>query len=174
MLGLLAASAGCQQLTPEQALLHDAAEALALAREELELAREWGAPTTVGRSLRALGLIEGGSRGLELLEEQRELLEVADAGHRHALHNEVHARPAARIRLPALVVYVAVLNDGVDRDTELAMLDAAGAAHPIEVAPTFLGAHAVGRDPRAERRQRHVDRQRGAAHAPRPPWPVRR
>ena len=33
---------------------------------------------------------------------------------------------------------------GLDRDTELAMLDAAGAGHPIEVAPTFLGAHAVG------------------------------
>jgi uncharacterized membrane-anchored protein len=46
----------------------------------------------------------------------------ADAGHRHALHNEVHARPAARIRLPALVVYVAVLNDGVERHAELAHL----------------------------------------------------
>ena len=33
---------------------------------------------------------------------------------------------------------------GLDRDTELAMLDAAAADHPIEVAPTFLGAHAVG------------------------------
>src|SRR6478752_1752397 len=33
---------------------------------------------------------------------------------------------------------------GLDRDTELAMLDAAAAGHPIEVAPTFLGAHAVG------------------------------
>jgi imidazolonepropionase len=33
---------------------------------------------------------------------------------------------------------------GLDRDTELAMLDAARAPHAIEVAPTFLGAHAVG------------------------------
>jgi imidazolonepropionase len=33
---------------------------------------------------------------------------------------------------------------GLDHDTELAMLDAAAAGHPIEVAPTFLGAHAVG------------------------------
>ena len=32
---------------------------------------------------------------------------------------------------------------GLDRDTELAMLDAAAAGHPIEIAPTFLGAHAV-------------------------------
>jgi uncharacterized membrane-anchored protein len=30
----------------------------------------------------------------------------------------VHARPPARIRLPALVVYVAVLNDGVTREAE--------------------------------------------------------
>lgn len=37
---------------------------------------------------------------------------------REELHNEVHARPPARIRLPALVVYVAVLNDGVTREAE--------------------------------------------------------
>ncbi len=33
---------------------------------------------------------------------------------------------------------------GLDRDTELAMLDAAAAEHPIEVVPTYLGAHSVG------------------------------
>ena len=37
---------------------------------------------------------------------------------RSQLHNEVHARPQARIRLPALVVYVAVFNDGVTREQE--------------------------------------------------------
>jgi uncharacterized membrane-anchored protein len=37
---------------------------------------------------------------------------------RVTLHNEVHARPAARLRLPALIVYVAVLNDGVTREQE--------------------------------------------------------
>jgi uncharacterized membrane-anchored protein len=37
---------------------------------------------------------------------------------RAELHNEVHARPSARIRLPALVVYVAVLNAGVSRESE--------------------------------------------------------
>lgn len=41
---------------------------------------------------------------------------------RAILHNEVHARPTARIRLPALVVYVAVLNDGVSREDEWAHL----------------------------------------------------
>ena len=42
----------------------------------------------------------------------------ADDALREELHNEVHARPPARIRLPALVVYVAVLNDGVTREAE--------------------------------------------------------
>ncbi len=41
---------------------------------------------------------------------------------RVALHNEVHARPPARIRLPALVTYLAVLNDGVPREAECAHL----------------------------------------------------
>jgi uncharacterized membrane-anchored protein len=37
---------------------------------------------------------------------------------RVVMHNEVHARPPARIRLPALVLYVAVLNEGVSREEE--------------------------------------------------------
>lgn len=41
-----------------------------------------------------------------------------DDAWRHELHNEVHARPPARIRLPALVVLVAVLNEGVSREQE--------------------------------------------------------
>jgi uncharacterized membrane-anchored protein len=41
---------------------------------------------------------------------------------RAVLHNEVHARPSPTIRLPALVVYVAVLNDGVTREAEWAHL----------------------------------------------------
>lgn len=47
----------------------------------------------------------------------------ADDPQRTALHNEVHARPSARIRLPALIVYVAVLNEGVSRETECAHLN---------------------------------------------------
>lgn len=46
----------------------------------------------------------------------------ADDAQRHLLHNEVHARPQAHIRLPALVVYVAVLHEGVSREQELAQL----------------------------------------------------
>ena len=41
---------------------------------------------------------------------------------RTVLHNEVHARPSARVRLPALIVYVAVLNDGITREAECAHL----------------------------------------------------
>lgn len=41
---------------------------------------------------------------------------------RTALHNEVHARPSARVNLPALVTYVAVLNTGVSREEECAHL----------------------------------------------------
>jgi len=42
----------------------------------------------------------------------------SDDPQRESLHNEIHARPTARIRVPALVVYVAVLNAGVSREQE--------------------------------------------------------
>lgn len=45
-----------------------------------------------------------------------------DDAQRELLHNEVHARPPARIRVPALVVYVAVLNEGISREDEWAHL----------------------------------------------------
>ena len=38
---------------------------------------------------------------------------------RVTLHDEVHARPSALVTLPALIIYVAVLNDGVSREQEL-------------------------------------------------------
>ncbi len=41
-----------------------------------------------------------------------------DDDQRRQLHNEVHARPSARVRLPALIVYVAVLNEGISREQE--------------------------------------------------------
>lgn len=45
-----------------------------------------------------------------------------DDPQRRMLHNEVHARPSARVRLPALITYVAVLNADIGRDQELACL----------------------------------------------------
>lgn len=41
-----------------------------------------------------------------------------DDNERIALHDEVHARPSARIQTPARVVYVAMLNEGVTREQE--------------------------------------------------------
>ncbi len=41
-----------------------------------------------------------------------------DDAWREVLHNEVHARPSARIRLPALVVFIAVMNQDVSREQE--------------------------------------------------------
>lgn len=41
-----------------------------------------------------------------------------DDPQRRILHNEVHARPEVRIRMPALVVYVAVSNTDVSREQE--------------------------------------------------------
>jgi len=43
---------------------------------------------------------------------------------RRTLHNEVHARPSARIRLPALIIDVAVLNEGAPREAAWAHLQA--------------------------------------------------
>ncbi|MFI1757377.1 AAA family ATPase [Streptomyces sp. NPDC020571] len=54
-------------------------EALALATEELRLARVWNTPRTVGRALRVLGTATGGRRGLELAEEAVRTLRDAPA-----------------------------------------------------------------------------------------------
>jgi DNA-binding CsgD family transcriptional regulator len=59
-------------------------EAKALAGEELDLSRRWGAPRTVGVSLRVLGLVEGGSAGEQLLREAVDVLEGSPARLEHA------------------------------------------------------------------------------------------
>jgi DNA-binding CsgD family transcriptional regulator len=56
-----------------------AEEAGPLAREELELARAWGAPRALGAALRAAGLVEGGKDGLTLLREAVEVLSDSPA-----------------------------------------------------------------------------------------------
>jgi uncharacterized membrane-anchored protein len=60
----------------------------------------------------------------ETLIEQTKHLEWLPQDHpqRMVLHNELHARPTARIRIPALVIYVAVLNEGISREQEAAHL----------------------------------------------------
>jgi DNA-binding CsgD family transcriptional regulator len=52
----------------------DAARALALSAEELELARHVGTAGAIGRALRVLGLLRGGDDGLGLLRESLDVL----------------------------------------------------------------------------------------------------
>jgi DNA-binding CsgD family transcriptional regulator len=61
---------------------HD--KARRLAGEELELAREWGAPRTLGAAFRVAGLVEGGKRGLARLGEAVEVLSDSPAKLEHA------------------------------------------------------------------------------------------
>jgi DNA-binding CsgD family transcriptional regulator len=68
----------------EHHALGDATEALAMAHEEVELARAWGAPRTLGRALRILGLIEGGDGGIERIREAVAVLEPSPARLEHA------------------------------------------------------------------------------------------
>ncbi|MFE9850742.1 LuxR C-terminal-related transcriptional regulator [Streptomyces sp. NPDC005576] len=60
-------------------VLGSPAQALALAEEELRLARVWGTARPVGRALRVLGTVTGGRRGLTLTEEAVQLLRDAPA-----------------------------------------------------------------------------------------------
>jgi DNA-binding CsgD family transcriptional regulator len=55
-----------------------------LAREELELARTWGAPRALSAALRTSGLAEGGSNGLASLEEAVEVVADSPARLEHA------------------------------------------------------------------------------------------
>jgi DNA-binding CsgD family transcriptional regulator len=67
------------QVAPALAEVGRREEALALAREELELARRFGAPHVEGRSLRVLGLVEEGPRRIEFLADAVATLEPSFA-----------------------------------------------------------------------------------------------
>ncbi len=62
-------------------------EALALAEEEVRLARRFGAPRALGLALRAAGVVEQDDRGLDRLREAEALLAESPArlAHAHAL-----------------------------------------------------------------------------------------
>ena len=59
-------------------------EARRYAAEELELSRRWGAPRSLGRSLVASGLAEGGPDGIALLREAVAVLKPSQARLEHA------------------------------------------------------------------------------------------
>jgi DNA-binding CsgD family transcriptional regulator len=62
----------------------DPEEASRLLDWELERAREWGTPRGIGMALRARGLVEGGTRGIELLREAADALGASPARLEHA------------------------------------------------------------------------------------------
>ncbi|GAA2833276.1 LuxR family transcriptional regulator [Kitasatospora sp. CM 4170] len=78
-------------------LLGEPGPAVALAEEELALARTWGTPRTVGRALRALAAATGGRHGLDLAAESVGLLRGAEV--------EVEL-------IPALITYGRLLTEG--------------------------------------------------------------
>ncbi len=57
----------------------DAERAAALAAEEVELARRWGAPRPLGMALRAQGLVAGGAEGTGLLHDAVDMLRRSPA-----------------------------------------------------------------------------------------------
>jgi DNA-binding CsgD family transcriptional regulator len=66
------------------ARLGDRNRATALADEEVELARGWGAQRAIGVALRAAGMIRNGAHGIELLRQAAEILESSPAPLEHA------------------------------------------------------------------------------------------
>jgi DNA-binding CsgD family transcriptional regulator len=62
----------------------DPEEARGFAEWELAEAQRWGTPHGIGVALRAFGLVEGGERGIELLEEAVAVLAPSEARLEHA------------------------------------------------------------------------------------------
>jgi len=62
-----------------QLALGERAEARALSAEEVALAHVHNGPRTLGIALRSAGLVEGGTRGIELLDHAARVLEGSDA-----------------------------------------------------------------------------------------------
>lgn len=91
---------------------------------------------------------------------------------RRALHDEVHARPTARIRLPALVLQVAVLNEGVPIESELEHLRRLPGHHALsreQLAGQFLRLRLPGGSLKWER---HTEVTRYSLVQPLPPEAV--
>jgi DNA-binding CsgD family transcriptional regulator len=61
-----------------------AGEARRLAAEDVDLARQFGAPRALGVALRVQGVVEGGARGLERLQEAAAVLAGSPARLEHA------------------------------------------------------------------------------------------
>ena len=112
-------------------------EALALAAENLAIARRFGAPSTVGRALRELGELQG-EEGLDALAESVALLEGTPARLELAKSLAAHGRALRHARRPSDA------REPLRRALELA--DVSGAAGLAEEIRTEL--YAAGSRPR--------------------------
>jgi len=72
----------CRALAHAQLGERDAAHALA--DEGLERARRWDTPSALAFALRTAGVVEGGTRGIELLRESVASVELSSAAYEHA------------------------------------------------------------------------------------------
>ncbi|MFI6449390.1 AAA family ATPase [Kitasatospora sp. NPDC050543] len=116
------------------AALDERESALVLAQEDLTLAQEWGVPEFIGSARRTLGLVTGGSRGLELLGEAVGILEETTAQYKYAQALADHGgllraadRPAqARVQLQRAASVAHRLGAAVVAEQALAQLRAAG------------------------------------------------
>jgi DNA-binding CsgD family transcriptional regulator len=88
----------CKALALDQ--LGHTDDALALAADELELSRQWGAPGTVARSLRALGTLER-EDGIEHLEEAVDTVAGTPARLEHAKSLVAFGSALRRARRPS-------------------------------------------------------------------------
>jgi DNA-binding CsgD family transcriptional regulator len=95
------------------AALGNRSEAMDLAGQEVELARRFGTRRAVGVALRAMGLVEGGGRGLDLLEEAVSVLE--DSAARLEYARAVVDLGAALRRAGKRSAGVEMLREGMDR-----------------------------------------------------------
>ncbi|TDQ00781.1 helix-turn-helix transcriptional regulator [Labedaea rhizosphaerae] len=114
-------------------------QAVELADEDLELARQWGAPRALGRALRVAGQVRRGPAGLALLQEAVEVLEGSPARIEYA-RSLVELGSALR-RAGSRVSARRPLIDG------LAIAEAAGAVPLVEQARAEL--RAAGARPRS-------------------------
>ncbi|WP_405810633.1 AAA family ATPase [Streptomyces sp. NBC_00210] len=132
------AGAGVLPWRTEAALAHAAlgegSAALALAQEELELARHWGIPDFEGIALRALGVVTGGTEGFAMLRDAVEILEGTAAKYSYAQASAdcgAHGRragklPQARIHLQRSVSVAHQIGVAVVAEHALAELRALG------------------------------------------------
>ena len=99
------------------AALGDQAAARRLCGAEIELARAWGDTRTIGVALRAAGIVDGGERGIELLNEAVSVLRQSPA--RLELARALGDLGAARRRAGARTEARDLLRESLDLAHEL-------------------------------------------------------